>query len=163
MKASSPAGALRKKVINLSTSRCLCLHLICHHPRACSIPQEYDYCAEWCSALYSGLSLRDWNHRFWLAESLSCAPIRLRCRLQRAGNSFIWMPVFRLRICQNMVTFTMNILMLPFRDAGRLTQGADWDTEGRAPRWGKEGRNQAKFRHSETYTRKIRAPQVLAE
>lgn len=40
--------------------------------------------------------------------------------------------MFRLRMCQNMVIFTVNDLVLPFRDAGRLTQGAAWDTEGRA-------------------------------
>lgn len=72
------------------------------------------------------------------------------------------MPVFRSRTYQNTVTFIRNIPLLPFRSAGHLTQGADWDKEARAPRSGKERRNQAMFRHPEKYPRKTGAPQVLA-
>lgn len=46
--------------------------------------------------------------------------------------------------------------MLPFRNVGRLAQAEDWDTEGIAPRQGKRKRNQAKLRHPEKGSRKIR-------
>ena len=46
--------------------------------------------------------------------------------------------------------------MLPFRNVGHLAQAEDWDTEGIAPRQGKRKRNQAKLRHPEKGSRKIR-------